>query len=73
MAELPAYREKACWQNWITALVDSRTRAVLNRKLLIRVAPGFIGCTVNKSKFNPTLVHPLTVTPAIHSTKAMSL
>ena len=61
MAVSLAYRAKLCWQNWMAALVASSTRATLNRKLLISVAPGFMGCTVKTSRLSPTLVHPLMV------------
>ena len=64
MAELVAYREKACWQNWMTALVDRSTKAVLKSRLLIRVAPRFMGWTVNMRRFRPTMVQPFTFTPA---------
>jgi hypothetical protein len=47
----------------MTAFVARSTRAVLKRKLLMRVAPGFMGCTVNSRRFIPTFVHPFTVTP----------
>ena len=40
-----AYWAKATEQNWIVAVVASRIRAILNRKLLIIVAPGRMGCT----------------------------
>ena len=43
---------------------DRSTRATLNRKLLIRVAPYFMGCTVKMRKFRPNLVHPLMVQAA---------
>ena len=64
IAEFVAYRAKACWQNWITALVDSKMRPVLNKKLLMRVAPGFMGWTVKTRKLRPTFRQPLTVTAA---------
>lgn len=48
----------------MAAVVASRTSATLKRKEFRRVAPAFIGCTVNTSKFRPTLVHPFMVATA---------
>ncbi len=40
-----------------------RTRATLKRKLLIRVAPYFMGCNATTAKLAPTLHVPSMVTP----------
>lgn len=71
MAELEAYSSKACWQNWMTAFVASSTRPTLKRKLLMRVAPRFMGCTVKSSRLRPTFVQPLTVTTAPNANLAV--
>ncbi len=49
-----------------------RTRAMLKRKLLIRVAPYFIGCNATIAKLAPTLHVPSMVTPKCATSGALT-
>jgi hypothetical protein len=62
--ELLAYAEKALAQNWMTAQLMARMRAVFTRKLLMRVAPTRMGYRLTIRKLSPSRKLPLMATTA---------